>query len=166
MRRIVWTIASFLLVGFGAGAQAQQTGLVRTYYIAADELDWDYMPSGRDAMMGMAPRGYARFFAQHGPHYIGRVYRKALYREYTDATFAHLKPRPADEAYLGTVGPIIHAAVGDTIRVVFRNNGSHPYSMHPHGVLYEAASEGSAYDHGTNASAPDGNSVAPGKTFT
>ena len=56
-----------------------------------DELDWDYMPSGTDMMMGMPgmpATGYAKFFLQRGPHMIGHVYHKAIYREYTDATFS------------------------------------------------------------------------------
>jgi manganese oxidase len=145
---------------------AATAGQVRQYYIAADEIDWNYMPSGKDQMMGMAPMGYAKFYATRGPHLIGPVYRKAVYREYTDATFTHLKPRPADQAYLGILGPIIHAEVGDTIRIVFKNNGTHPYSLHPHGVFYEKASEGSPYDDSVPMSAKPGDSVAPGKTFT
>src|SRR5579863_6232944 len=130
---------------FHAGAEA---GQIRQYYIAVDELDWNYVPTGKDGMMGMAPMGYAKFFMTRGPHLIGPVYRKAIYREYTDATFAHLKPRSASEAYQGILGPVIHAEVGDTIHILFKNNGTHPYSMHPHGVFYEKASEGSPYDDG------------------
>jgi FtsP/CotA-like multicopper oxidase with cupredoxin domain len=142
------------------------TAAVRQYYIAADEVDWDFMPGGLDQMMGMAPMGYAKFFATRGPHLIGHVYRKAVYREYTDATFDHLKPRSAADAYLGILGPIIHAEVGDTIRIVFKNNTTHPCSMHPHGVRYEKASEGSPYNDGVPDSQKPGDSVAPGHTFT
>lgn len=38
-----------------AGGQPQGTmpaGRVRTYYIAADEVDWDYAPSGKDLIHG------------------------------------------------------------------------------------------------------------------
>jgi len=35
-------------------------------------------------MMGMAPDGYAKTYTTRGGHLIGTVYRKALYREYTD----------------------------------------------------------------------------------
>jgi manganese oxidase len=160
-------LAIFALLVLGSPAAAQVgTGVVRTYYIAADELDWDYMPGGIDGMMGMKPTGYAKFYASHPPRLIGRVYRKAVYREYTDATFAHLKPRPADEAYLGMVGPVIHAAVGDTIKVVFQNHGTHAYSLHPHGVFYEKPSEGSGYADGLTPTQKGGAAVAPGKTFT
>jgi hephaestin len=158
----VLILGSFVVAG--AGAMAHQAHS-RQYYIAADEVDWDYMPTGKDQMMGMASAGYAKFFAQRGPHLIGKVYRKAMYREYTDATFAHLKPRSADDAYLGILGPIIHAEVGDTIHILFKNNATHPYSMHPHGVFYEKASEGSPYNDGVADSAKGGDSVAPGKSF-
>ena len=139
---------------------------LRQYYVAVDEIDWNYMPAGKDETMAMAPMRYGKFFATRGPHLIGSVYRKAIYREYTNATFKHLKPRRADDAYLGILGPVIHAEVGDVIHVVFRNNGTHPYSMHPHGVFYEKASEGSPYDDGIPDAKKGGDSVAPGKTFT
>jgi len=155
-----------LALAFAALAFGSASAEVRQYYIAADEVDWNYMPGGKDQMMGMAPMGYAKFFATRGSHLIGSVYRKAVYRQYTDATFTHLKPRTPDEAYLGILGPTIHAEVGDTIRIVFKNNGTHPYSLHPHGVLYEKASEGSLYNDGMAASDKPGDSVAPGKTFT
>ena len=159
-------LASFIAAFFALVCSQALAGQVRQYYIAADEIDWNYMPSGMDMMMGMPPTGYAKFYMTRGPHLIGPVYRKAVYREYTDATFEHLKPRNADQAYLGMLGPTIHAEVGDTIKVLFKNNGTHPYSMHPHGVLYEKASEGSPYDDGVPLSSKPGDSVAPGHTFT
>ena len=140
-------------------ACSQHSGTVRTYYIAADEVDWNYLPSGLNGMMGttgMPPAGFATIFTQRNVHGIGRVYRKAIYREYTDATFTQLKPRLARDAYLGILGPIIHAEVGDTIRVVFRNHGTHPYSMHPHGVTYEKPSEGAGYADGVAPAAKGG----------
>jgi FtsP/CotA-like multicopper oxidase with cupredoxin domain len=157
IRIVMLLVAGALFAGLPAVAQTDPTasGVVRTWYIAADEVDWDYLPLHRDQTMGMAMplAGYAKSFAERRSDTIGSVYRKAIYREYTDATFMHLKPRPAAEAYLGTLGPVIHAEVGDTIRIVFRNHAHHPYSMHPHGVLYDASSEGMT-------------PVAPGATTT
>jgi hephaestin len=158
-------IVVMLVLAGGAAGTPQTSGTVRTYYVAADEVSWNYVPGGMDMMMGMAPQGYAKTAIAHGPQTIGTVYRKAIYREYTDATFAHLKPRPPAEAYLGLLGPVLHAEVGDTLRVVFRNNASRPYSMHPHGVFYTKASEGSPYDDGVASAAKAGDVVAPGKTF-
>jgi len=141
-------------------------GKVRTYYIAVDELDWDYAPSGIDQMMNMPWEGMAKFFMEQGPHRIGHVYKKAIYREYTDATFTTLKPRPAEWEHAGILGPILRAEVGDTIKVVFKNNGTHPYSMHPHGVFYEKASEGTAYSDGSGGQSQEGGRVPPGQTHT
>ena len=120
----------------------QSAGKTRSYYIAVDEVDWDYGPDGVNKMMGMNFDGYAATFMQSGPHSIGKVYRKAIYREYTDASFTQLKLRAPEWEHLGILGPVLRAEVGDTIRVVFRNNATRPYSMHPHGVFYEKASEG------------------------
>lgn len=170
VRRRLGVFASLAMLALAAPsvrAGAQDTGgTVRTYYIAADELDWDYAPSGLDKMMGMRPEGYAKLYTARDKHTIGKVFRKAMYREYTDATFQRLKPRPAQDAYLGIVGPIVHAEVGDTIKIVFRNHGTHPYSLHPHGVFYKKASEGSGYADGVAASAKGGAAVAPVATFT
>ncbi|MBV8070685.1 MAG: hypothetical protein JO270_12320, partial [Acidobacteriaceae bacterium] len=107
----------------------------RVYYVAADEVNWDYAPSGRDEAMGMDFDAIGKGYAEPGPHQIGRVNKKAVYREYTDDTFTKLKPRLPEDQYLGILGPIFHGEVGDTFKIVFRNNATHPFSMHPHGVL-------------------------------
>ena len=95
---------------------------VRSYYIAADEVNWDYMPGGADKV-GVA-KAYAKYFSTRGPHLIGHVYREAIYRQYTDATFKHLKSRKPQDAYLGILGPIIYAEVGDTIRATRSESSS------------------------------------------
>jgi hephaestin len=141
-------------------------GKVRTYYVAADEVNWDYAPSGRDEAMGMEFDAVGKAFTESGPHRIGRVYKKAVYREYTDATFSTPKLRGPEDQYLGIVGPILRGAVGDTIKVVFKNNATRPYSMHPHGVLYEKHSEGADYNDNTSGADKEDGCVAPGKTHT
>ena len=147
-------------------ATAKPAGKTRTYYVAADEVQWDYAPSGRDEAMGMDFDAIGKAFTQSGPHHIGRVYKKAVYHEYTDATFTTQKVRSADEQYLGILGPVLRGAVGDTIKVVFKNNGSHPYSMHPHGVLYKKDSEGADYNDGTGDGDKEDGAVAPGAMHT
>jgi hephaestin len=154
-----------LLAFFSGFAQAEsEAPRVRTYYIAADEVEWDYAPGGVNKMMGMKFEGYSKVFTERGPHRIGTVYRKALYREYTDQTFTQIKPRPTQWEHTGLLGPILRAEVGDTIRVVFKNNATRPYSMHPHGVFYDKDSEGALYDDGTSGADKDDDAVAPGKT--
>lgn len=141
-------------------------GTTRTYYVGADEVQWDYAPSGRDEAMGMEFDEVGKAFTESGPHRIGRVYKKAIYREYTDVTFSTLKSRAQDEQYLGLLGPILRGAVGDTIKVVFKNNATHPYSMHPHGVLYEKDSEGADYNDNTSGADKADGAVPPGATHT
>jgi hypothetical protein len=73
----------------------------------------------------------AKGYLETGPHHVGRVYKKAVFREYTDDSFSTPKVLGTEEQYLGLVGPIIRGEVGDRLKIVFKNNGSHPYSMHP-----------------------------------
>jgi FtsP/CotA-like multicopper oxidase with cupredoxin domain len=148
----------------GRAAPAELTGKTRMYYVAADEVNWDYAPSGRDEAMGHPFDAIAKGYTEPGPHHIGRVYKKAIYREYTDDSFAALKVRPPGEQYLGLLGPILRGEVGDTIKVVFKNNASHPYSMHPHGVLYQKDSEGADYNDGTAGADKADGGVPPGAT--
>jgi FtsP/CotA-like multicopper oxidase with cupredoxin domain len=82
--------------------------------------------------------------------------------------------------HLGYLGPLIRAAVGDTIRVFFKNNApSTSYSMHPHGVFYTKANEGvpqdprlmqsnmsAAMNGSSNMTTLDGSSVPPGGNYT
>ncbi|MFZ1012253.1 MAG: multicopper oxidase domain-containing protein [Terracidiphilus sp.] len=45
-------------------------------------------------------------------------------------------------------------------------NATHPYSMHPHGVLYEKDSEGADYNDNTTGKDRQDGCVAPGATHT
>ena len=141
-------------------------GKTRVYYIAADELIWDYAPSGINQITGKPFDEFQQLFTRRGPTQLGSKSKKALFREYTDASFTALKPRAADDAYLGFLGPIIRAEVGDSIRVVFKNNGTHSYSMHPHGVIYDKANEGAGYSDNTASAQRGDDGVAPGATYT
>lgn len=151
-----------LLVGSASGSKPA----TRTYYIAADEVIWDYAPSGVDMIRGEPFDEHANTWVASGPDRIGKVYKKALYREYTDASFNTLIPRPPEWEHLGFLGPLIRAEVGDTIRVVFRNNAHFPVSMHPHGVFYNKDSEGAPSADGTGDADKADDAVPPGGTHT
>jgi len=138
----------------------------RVHYIAAEEVDWDYAPLGVENMMGHAFTDEQLVWVGRGEGRLGRVYRKAVFREYTDETFSRPKGRGEEWQHLGLLGPVIHAEVGDTIRVVFKNNASRPYSIHPHGVFYTKASEGVAYNDGTKDEEKRDDAVPPGSTYT
>ncbi|MFQ5678977.1 MAG: multicopper oxidase domain-containing protein [Gemmatimonadota bacterium] len=136
------------------------------YYIAADEVEWDYAPGGLDKITGQPFDDHARLFTEAGPDRIGKVYKKALFREYTDDTFTELKPRGPEWDHLGMLGPVLRAVVGDTIVVHFRNNASFPASLHPHGVFYTKSSEGAPSDDGTGDADKADDRVPPGGTHT
>lgn len=160
---LLWTFVCLSLAIPGV-AQEKPSGTVHTYYVAADEVEWNYTPMGTDGMMGMPFTGYAALFSVRGPHRIGSTYHKAIYREYTDATFTQLKPRTPEWEHLGLLGPVLRGEVGDTIKVVFKNNATHPFSMHPHGVFYAKGSEGAGYRDGSSSAVKNG--VPPGQTHT
>jgi hypothetical protein len=66
-----------------AGVQ-QLKGTTRTYYLAADSIDWDYAPSGRDLCGNKDFTGAAELYTLQG---IGTKYKKAVYRQYKDSSF-------------------------------------------------------------------------------
>src|SRR5262245_34612098 len=142
------------------------SGQVRTYYIAADKVRWDYAPSGRNLITGKPFDDTANVFVRSGPGRIGRVYWKAQYRQYTGADFRTRTEVPSQWKHLGLLGPAIHAEVGDTIKVVFRNNLDRPASVHPHGVHYDKGSEGAPYDDGPTGDPKADDGVPPGATHT
>ena len=181
MKGLVWAVC---LLGVGGLAQLAATparprpqqdlpttgGAVRTYYIAAEETEWDYAPLGIDIMTGKAFEGTSAAYTQPGPNHIGHIYRKAVYREYTDGTFATRKPRAPQDEYLGLLGPILRAEVDDTIKVVFKNNASRPYSMRaPDDVFRPRHSAGTGRVLDAEGIVTDGEPedvVSPGATFT
>ena len=173
-----WGIAVLSGVGRDASAHPMASpssspgvvgsGKTREYFIAADEVDWDYAPSGMDMVTGMKleDEQNASVFTIEGPNRIGRIYRKAQYRAYSDETFSTLLPVTSDWKHLGILGPVIRAEVGDTLVVHFLNNTGFPASMHPHGVRYDKANEGAPYEDGTSRDQKLDAAVAPGDTYT
>jgi len=95
---------------------------------------------------------------------IGTTYRKCVYRQYVDESFSAQLQQPR---HFGLIGLMMRAIVGDTIRVVFRNNCTMPVSMHPHGLEYTKAHEGAPY-LGDNLKSRNygGDRVAPNGTYT
>jgi FtsP/CotA-like multicopper oxidase with cupredoxin domain len=155
---------TFASVARGQNKTISPRGKTRTYYVAADEVNWNYTPAGRDEAMGMPFDEIEKLYTEPAAHRIGSVYKKALYREYTDSSFSTLKVRPPEEQYLGLLGPVLRGEVGDTIKVVFKNNATKPYGMHPHGVFYQKDSEGADYEDGTSGSDKGDGAVPPGES--
>lgn len=124
---------------------------VRKYFVASEEVEWDYAPLGMDPLeRGPLPAIWGK----------QTKYNKIRYVEYTDDTFQTQKPQPQ---WLGILGPLIRAVEGDTIEVTFLNRTkSHHISMHPHGVLYDKDNEGAMY----SGIVGKGSMVMPGERYT
>lgn len=94
----------------GEPSATSQPGRTRTYFIAADEVTWDYVPGGMNGISGEPFKaiGFFRAGVKPGAPPVTRpvptTYVKALYREYTDATFSTLKPRAPEWEHLGFLG--------------------------------------------------------------
>lgn len=128
---------------------AQKLEVERHYYIAAEDVTWDFAPSGRNLMHnGHLPQLWAN----------RTKWPKQRFVEYTDQTFSKPKPQPV---WLGLLGPIIRGEVGDTIYVHFLNRARGNHSIHSHGVLYDKDSEGAEYIFRGR-----GSSVQTGAQFT
>jgi manganese oxidase len=121
----------------------------RHYYIAAEDVTWDYAPSGRNLLNGSPiPQPWA----------LKMRWAKSRFIEYTDNTFTKVKTQPE---WLGILGPVIRAEVGDEVVVEFLNRGHSSHDMHPHGLRYDKDNEGSLY-----LPFGKGGQVAPGNRFT
>src|SRR3989449_8039419 len=170
LRPCVLAVVALLLAVADVRCQASATthrAHVRIYPIAADEVDWTYVPSRGDQAITGNKDDFANDSASRGtldPN--ATTYRKATFREYTDSSFRSLKARPENWTHLGILGPLIRAEVGDTIKVVFRNHATRPYSLHPHGVFYQKDSEGFAYLDGTSGADREDDAIAPAASHT
>ncbi|KAH0625203.1 hypothetical protein JD844_033429 [Phrynosoma platyrhinos] len=82
-------------------------------------------------------RFYGHVFLSQGEDLIGSKYKKVVFREYKNGEFTEKKMRTAEEQHLQILGPLIHAEVGDSILIVFKNKASRPYSVSAHGVEEE-----------------------------
>jgi len=132
------------------GRPARYTPTTRIYYVAAEDVDWNYAPLDSDPVFGRPlPE----------PWGVQTVYAKQRYVQYTDGTFTTTVPQPA---WQGILGPMIRGVVGDTIKVVFHNKTGMPLSIHPHGVRYDPPDEGAFYDPPRGG----GDAVTGGGTYT
>lgn len=172
-------IAAILAVATPANATT------RNYCISADEVLWDYAPSYPvNLMSGLPFSPDQRVFVEgDGSTLVGHIYHKIIYRQYAgknqDCDWNTLIDggmgvgeasdvrAGTDRKHLGILGPVIRAEVGDTIVIRFKNSSSsQTLSMHPHGVLYDKASEGAPYDDGTSGAAKLDDRVPPGGGHT
>ncbi|XP_028299924.1 ceruloplasmin [Gouania willdenowi] len=139
------------------------SGMRREYFIRIEEISWNYAPSGMNVIQNrtVLEDEEASVFLKKGPQRIGPTYKKAVYKQYTDATYRTEVQKPD---WLGFLGPMMMAEEGDTIIVHLRNSAFRPFSIHPHGLNYSKGNEGALYPDGTGPELKRDDSVAPGGT--
>jgi FtsP/CotA-like multicopper oxidase with cupredoxin domain len=119
------------------------SGPVREYWIAAEPVEWNIVPTHRDQMMAERVK-------------LGKTSFKAYgYRPYSAGFKLPLGPARVP-------GPLIEAEVGDTVVVHFRNKTGAPVTMHPHGIFYANEMDGSYKGKWTDP----GGFVQTNRTFT
>ncbi|XP_007935974.1 coagulation factor V [Orycteropus afer afer] len=136
-------------------------GNKKHYYIAAEEISWDYSKFAQRFGHEMEMDNED---ADHAPK--NTIYKKVIFRKYLDSTFTDRDPQGEYEEHLGILGPVIRAEVGDVIQVRFKNLASRPYSLHAHGLSYEKSSEGKSYDDESPEWFKEDNAVQPNSTYT
>jgi manganese oxidase len=139
------------LVLFAAAPAGAQT---IDYWVAAVPTSWNIVPNGRDAIMDM-PVNPAE-----------SIFPTVVYQRYSAGWRRRLPNAPTQDADgLSIPGPLLHARVGDHVRVHFKNLDTlhgDPHSMHFHGVHYRPSSDG-AYVPGFSGGDAD---VKVGHTWT
>jgi len=144
----------------------EHMSMIRNYYIAAEEVQWNYLPKGVDGVTGSNLN--TTFYVQSTSNRIGTIYSKCLYREYTDDKFSKLKPRKDEWAHLGLLGPVLRAQVGEMMRVTFLNRCSFPASIHSHALLYSSIGDMNVMsgEHPSRRSMDSNNSTGSGAATT
>ncbi|XP_032771504.1 coagulation factor V isoform X2 [Rattus rattus] len=142
------TIAAWYLRSFG--------GNKKFYYIAAEEISWDYSK--------FAPSEMDNEDTDNTPK--DTTYKKVVFRKYLDSTFTSRDPQGEYEEHLGILGPVIRAEVDDVIQVRFKNLASRPYSLHAHGLSYEKSSEGKNYEDDSPKWFQEDDAVQPNSSYT
>ncbi|XP_059002855.1 coagulation factor V [Mustela lutreola] len=128
------------------------SGNRKYYYIAAEEISWDYSKFAQSEDIDDDPEN--------------TIYKKVVFRKYLDSTFTKRDPLGEYEEHLGILGPIIRAEVDDVIQVRFKNLASRPYSLHAHGLSYEKSSEGKTYEDDSPEWFKEDNAVQPNSSYT
>ncbi|NXP01128.1 HPHL1 protein, partial [Certhia brachydactyla] len=122
----------------------QQSGAIRVYYIAAEEIEWDYASN-----KSSAPKIYN--ISSYEESIPGEVF--FVYLVYSEPTLqlpcqGHFgdelpgdswsKKRVNAQLHSGffclNLGPLLHAEVSDSVLIVFKNKASRPYSISAHGI--------------------------------
>lgn len=102
----------------------------QTYYIAIEETEWDYYPGVETKTTGEL-EDRQRNAIQRTDSRVGSSYLKVIYRAYADDSFSHVVEQPEHQ---GLLGPTLRVTVGDTLKIVLRNNAARPYNLSIRGM--------------------------------
>ncbi|NWV17913.1 HPHL1 protein, partial [Origma solitaria] len=116
----------------------QQHGAMRLFYIAAEEVEWDYASN-----KSLAPKIYnISSNEESSDGFSGRTEklkgfdrdlgctRRPNYGKFVEFRKAAL----ITGIFCLNLGPLLHAEVGDSVLIVFKNKASRPYSISAHGI--------------------------------
>uniref|UniRef100_A0A8C9JQ36 Ceruloplasmin n=1 Tax=Panthera tigris altaica TaxID=74533 RepID=A0A8C9JQ36_PANTA len=136
-------------------------GATHVYYLGILDVQWNYAPKGRNVVMNQPLDNdtVASSFLKSDKNRIGSSYKKTIYKEYRDSSYVDEIAQPT---WLGFLGPVLQAEVGDVILIHLKNFATRPYTIHPHGVFYEKDSEGSLYPDGSSGQLKVDDFVPPG----
>ncbi|XP_023578659.1 ceruloplasmin-like [Octodon degus] len=133
------------------------------YYIGINETTWNYAPDNEEKTLISFDKDQYVTYLENGPDRIGRTYKKVLYHQYMDGTFSVTIEKPD---WLGLLGPIIKAEIGDEVYIHLKNFASRPYTFHAHGVTYYKEHEGAIYPDNTTDFHKADDKVLPGQQYT
>ncbi|XP_052091552.1 hephaestin-like protein [Mytilus californianus] len=134
-------------------------GKLWRYYIAAVPVEWEYAqrkihPVTLEDLRN--PKTDGHLYVRNTKKFIGTTYTKAVYREFTDASFKHLVKRSFRDYHLGTMGPFVRVQVGDTLEIVYKNMVNFPNTINMRNLKGD--------NHMVRAQSENG--VPPGQTAT
>ncbi|NWU38371.1 HPHL1 protein, partial [Hylia prasina] len=108
----------------------QQRGAMRLYYIAAEEVEWDYASN-----KSSAPKIYNISSYEERQSSIKCFISDCLVMLLNSRRLPRRRlPTLLTGIFCLNLGPLLHAEVGDSVLIVFKNKASRPYSISAHGI--------------------------------
>ncbi|NXA75479.1 HPHL1 protein, partial [Thryothorus ludovicianus] len=117
----------------------QQRGAMRLYYIAAEEIEWDYASNKSSApksynISSFEERCMKGAFLQHVTSFQIHTLQCFYCLFVLQLWACFLEPSRGPDWFKIQEGPLLHAEVGDSVLIVFKNKASRPYSISAHGI--------------------------------
>ncbi|NXX48034.1 HPHL1 protein, partial [Tricholaema leucomelas] len=111
----------------------QQHGDMRLYYIAAEEVEWDYASNKSSAPNIYNISSYEERYPEEKTKQNAYGYGMHLqWRRNFEASFHETSLLLFRMLFL--LRPLLHAEVGESVLIIFKNKASRPYSISAHGV--------------------------------